>query len=168
METCQSGRLYLFAKEAGCKRPREFESPRFRKFMLIEKDNIFNEVKALELPLGEYCVVGGGVLSAHSLRPHGDIDLLITKKLQAELEKRDWQKVQKRIDFEVLVFKNVEASTDMVTLENYKPNINEVIKKSDIINDIPFSNLLDVVDFKKALGREKDLTDIKLIKSFLK
>ena len=31
MEPCQSGLTYLFAKEAGCKSPREFESPRLRK-----------------------------------------------------------------------------------------------------------------------------------------
>ena len=30
MEPCQSGLTYLFAKEAGCQSPREFESPRFR------------------------------------------------------------------------------------------------------------------------------------------
>jgi hypothetical protein len=30
METCQSGLTYLFAKEAGCKSPREFESRRLR------------------------------------------------------------------------------------------------------------------------------------------
>ena len=30
MEPCQSGLTYLFAKEAGCKSPREFESRRFR------------------------------------------------------------------------------------------------------------------------------------------
>ena len=30
MESCQSGLTYLFAKEAGCKSPREFESRRLR------------------------------------------------------------------------------------------------------------------------------------------
>ena len=30
LETCQSGRTYLFAKEAGCKSPRGFESRRLR------------------------------------------------------------------------------------------------------------------------------------------
>ena len=31
-EPCQSGRMYLFAKEAGCKSPRWFESSRFRDY----------------------------------------------------------------------------------------------------------------------------------------
>ena len=30
MEPCQSGLTYLFAKEAGCNSPREFESRRLR------------------------------------------------------------------------------------------------------------------------------------------
>lgn len=30
METCQSGRMYLLAKEAGLNRPRGFESHRLR------------------------------------------------------------------------------------------------------------------------------------------
>ncbi len=34
LEPCQSGLTYLFAKEAGCKSPREFESRRFRKYKI--------------------------------------------------------------------------------------------------------------------------------------
>ena len=33
-ETCQSGLMYLFAKEAGFNRPREFESRRLRQVEL--------------------------------------------------------------------------------------------------------------------------------------
>ena len=35
MEPCQSGLTYLFAKEAGCKSPRWFESSRLRYFVLL-------------------------------------------------------------------------------------------------------------------------------------
>ena len=53
--------------------------------------NIFDQVKSLNLPLGKYVVVGGGVLAAHGIRDFKDIDILITEELFDELKKNGKQ-----------------------------------------------------------------------------
>ncbi len=54
-EPCQSGRMYLFAKEAGCKSPRWFESSRFRKIMV---DPTLNSILKTMWALDEKIVMG--------------------------------------------------------------------------------------------------------------
>ena len=41
----------------------------------METPAIVTEVLALELPLGQYVVIGSGTLSAYGIRKHNDIDL---------------------------------------------------------------------------------------------
>ena len=41
MEPCQSGLTYLFAKEAGCNSPREFESRRLRTYKKEPEKGLF-------------------------------------------------------------------------------------------------------------------------------
>ena len=43
MEPCQSGLTYLFAKEAGCKSPRWFESSRLRSYKNDSMESFFVE-----------------------------------------------------------------------------------------------------------------------------
>lgn len=42
---------------------------------------IFEDVKKLNLPTDQYAVVGSGVMSAHGIRSHHDVDLIVTKNL---------------------------------------------------------------------------------------
>lgn len=49
--------------------------------------NIFDHVKSLNLPFGEYVVIGSGVMSAHGIRQHKDVDLLVTPALYETLKK---------------------------------------------------------------------------------
>jgi hypothetical protein len=55
----------------------------------------------------------------------------------------------------------------MLSLPNYNPDINMLIKNAEIINGLAFTRLTDVIDFKRALGRPKDLVDIDLIRKRL-
>lgn len=107
-------------------------------------------------------------MSAHGIRGHQDIDLLVTPDLYDELKQRGWQVKQITADFAVVVCDIFEASPKMMTLPNYKPDIEKLIKTADIINDVAFVKLTDVIDFKRAMGREKDTNDIALIKKYLK
>ena len=47
--------------------------------------------------------------------------------------------------------------------ESYLTTTEEAIKTADIINGYPFLNIAETIKFKKALGREKDFKDIKLL-----
>lgn len=134
----------------------------------LPNNDIFSQVKSLNLPLGKYAVIGSGVMSAYNIHKHKDIDLVVTQDLYEELKIRGWQTKQIKLDFEVIVLGISEASYKIVTLDNYQPDVKFLINNADVINEIAFTKLNDVIDFKRALGREKDIQDIILIENFLK
>jgi hypothetical protein len=134
----------------------------------ILKNDIFDQVRSLNLPIRKYAVIGSGVMSAYDIRTHKDIDLVVTQDLYEELKNQGWQIKQIKPDFEVVVSGIVEASSKMVTSDNYRPNIESLINEADVINGIAFTKLTEVADFKRVLGREKDVSDILLIEDFLK
>jgi len=129
--------------------------------------SIINQVKALNLPLGQYVVVGSGAMSVHGIRPHKDIDLLVTPELYDELKQRGWTEEEKKPGFFVVTHGDVEASPKMITVNSYQPDINNVIADADIIDGAAFMKLDELIAFKTALGREKDINDIALIKVYL-
>lgn len=129
--------------------------------------DIFAEVTALDLPGGAYLVIGGGVLSAHGIRPHEDIDLLVTPELFATLPEMGWESKEIRPDFTVLIRGHAEASAEMITLPNYTPPIAELFAHPEFVHGVPCMPLSELIRFKQALGREKDLRDIELVRAHL-
>jgi len=125
---------------------------------------IFEEVKKLNLPVDQYAVVGSGVMSAYGIRPHHDVDLIVTKNLFGVLKNNGWQGVPNRNS--VLKKDNYEVDADYKYGE-YQPNHEELIRNVDIIEGVPFISLSELIKFKKALGRDKDNKDIELIEQYL-
>lgn len=128
---------------------------------------IFERVAELGLPLGQYAVIGSGVMAAHGIRDFKDIDLLVTPELYEELKQKGWQEKAVRPDFIVIEKGMAEASPGIMTLPTYRPDISKLIAEADIINGIPFVKLEEVIAFKRAMGREKDFKDIELIENYL-
>jgi len=50
---------------------------------------------------------------------------------------------------------------------NYKPSLKHLIETANIINEIPFVNLFEIILYKKEFNREKDVVDIELINKYL-
>ena len=130
-------------------------------------------VPVAELTLGEngtivsqsrYAVVGSGVMSAHDIRPHHDVDLIVTKNLFETLKNDGWQSVPNRNS--VLKNGNYEVDVDYKYGE-YHPDHNGLIRNAEIIDGVPFIRLGELIKFKKALGRDKDKKDIELIEQYL-
>lgn len=130
--------------------------------------NIFEEVQRLNLPLGEYAVVSSGTMMAHGIREARDIDLLVTPRLYTELKTRGWEAKQLKPTFTVVKNGIAEASPEMIFTGSYRPDIFAIIARAEIINGVVFQTLTDVLDFKRALNRAKDITDIALIAKYLK
>ncbi|KKW30063.1 MAG: hypothetical protein UY72_C0024G0010 [Candidatus Uhrbacteria bacterium GW2011_GWD2_52_7] len=128
---------------------------------------IIHQVKSLNLPLGQYIIVGSGAMSVHGIRPHKDVDLLVTPDLYDELKRRGWTEEEKKPGFFVVHQGDAEASPAMITVNDYQPDIHAVIADADIISGVAFMKLDELVRFKTALGREKDLRDLKLITTYL-
>lgn len=134
---------------------------------------IADQVKSLNLPLGSYTVISSGSLEAHGIRPAKGIDLQVTKELYEQLKNQGWKEkvVDPKVDFKILQKDNFEAGYEMIVFKdpkvNWKPDPQEVINDSDIIDGVAFMNLHDLRNFKLAMNREKDFEDIKLIDQHL-
>src|ERR1700733_10485656 len=53
--------------------------------------DIFEEVKKLHFPLGQYVIVGSGTMAAKNIRESHDIDIVVSEKLFNECKKAGWK-----------------------------------------------------------------------------
>jgi hypothetical protein len=137
-----------------------------RKFKNISI-NIISNVKKFHLPIGKYAVVGGGALAARGIRGYNDVDLIVTEDLYEQLKNDGWEEKEKHANYFHLYRDDAEVAKNFIHIDGCPLNPVDVIKNSDIIEDIPFMSLDDLLKLKQALGREKDLKDIELIMKYL-
>ena len=131
-----------------------------------KKFNIFEKVKELNLPFGKYVIVGSGTLDALGIRSANDIDIAVTKDLAEELSKDNtWQK-EEHYD-QTFLQKDIFTIIPKLNWEKYDITTEEAIKSALVINERPFMSLEHVLKFKKALNKEKDQKDIKLLEEML-
>jgi hypothetical protein len=127
--------------------------------------NIFRRLKELNFPLGEYVLVGSAPLAARGLREASDLDIAVTDKLWRQLKASGkYQEIEKY----GRIFLDVEDIDIISQLdwEAYPTTVKEAIKTADIIDGFPFLSISETIKFKKALGREKDFHDIKLLEDY--
>lgn len=127
--------------------------------------NIIQKIKELNLPLGQYVVVGSGTLDVLGIRPAGDIDIAVTKELHQKLrETGEWKEYEKYN--KIFLTKDVFEIIPKLEFELYPTTAEEAISSALIIDGIPFMNLDELIKFKLSQGREKDLRDIELVKKY--
>jgi hypothetical protein len=130
--------------------------------------NIIQEVKKLNLSIGQYAVIGSGPMAVRDIRQANDIDFIVTQELYDKLVASGWQKEH----FEGkggpwgISHGVFEANTSW-SVNDYHPDPQQLINDADVIDGVAFIRLEDVVQWKKACAREKDLKDIELIKTYL-
>lgn len=129
--------------------------------------NIITKIKELNFPIGEYVVVGSGILDALNIRKANDIDIAVTPKLHEQLRKTGEFKEDIRYNTIFLLKDGLEIIPQL-NWEKYDTTTEEAISSAKIIEGVPFMNLEELIKFKTALGREKDFKDIELIKKYLK
>ena len=128
---------------------------------------IFEKVKKLDLPPGEYVVIGAGILEALGIRNTHDVDIIVAQKLFEKLRESKIYKEEIRWNKIFLIGNQIEIGIKL-DWENYSTTIKEAINTATIIDGVPFLNLEETIKFKKAMGREKDFKDIELIEKYLK
>ncbi len=134
--------------------------------------DIFKTVSALNLPRGEYAVVGSGILAAKGIRRADDVDLVMTLDLMKRLLVEGWKTNPTAFaitgrEFMSITNGSVEAFSDMKR-GTYMTDTIDIIRSAEVIKGIPFMNFEETKAFKAALGRPKDTTDIQLIDEYLK
>lgn len=129
--------------------------------------NVLHTVKALNLPLGEYLVIGSGAMAVRGIREAKDIDLLVSHNLYTKLIDDGWDEREVHPGYKVIEKDRIEASPDIITLENYQPDTIALMREAETIEGVPFMSLEELKKFKQALGRDKDKADILLIDAYL-
>lgn len=119
--------------------------------------NIFERIKSLDLPFGQYVIVGSGIMEAFGMRKATDIDISVTEELFEKL--RDVVDIWRQ--------EGIDIKTKLLNGE-YPVTTQELINSAITIEGIPFMNLEELIKFKQATAREKDFKDIELIETYLK
>jgi len=116
------------------------------------------ELKKLNLPIDQFAIFGSGPLAVRGLRENDDLDIVASEELWNQLTEKYKPVSDKEIKIgSIQIFKHWRPWFD---------DSRELIESADLINGVRFVNLADVKKWKSAMGREKDLADIKLIDKF--
>ena len=122
------------------------------------------ELKALNLPRNKFAIFASGPMAIRNLRENQDIDVIVKEPLWKELSKKHNIILKNNGKTKCIEIRNIEIFND------WKPwfdDINELIDTADIIQNIRFVKLTYVLEWKKAMNREKDIRDIKIIEDYM-
>lgn len=133
----------------------------------MTRDDILVAVKELGLPPGEYVVYGSCPLAMVGICEAGDIDMLVSPALFADLQQRGWKEISKGEGDKPVTSGVFEAHPNWL-FSPYAPTLEHLLATADTIDGIAFANLDEVRKWKEASGRPKDFVDIELIDDYLK
>ncbi len=129
---------------------------------------VAGKIKKLDLPLGTYALFGSVPMAAHGIRECRDIDVVASPELYNRLKTmRGWKEKALPDGTKSLVKDNVEIYPEWKWCREYQPDTQRLIDEAEIIDGIPVVKLEEVLMWKRASGREKDLKDIGLIERYL-
>lgn len=132
----------------------------------------FEAFRKLGLPIGQYCITGGGPLGIRNLREINDIDIVVSADLWEQLAKT--YKVIEAKGVTKIVFADIdvealrEGSFGKLEDRNKGRTVLERISRAELIDGLPFESLDDFIYFKRKSGRPKDLRDIEIAESLIK
>lgn len=124
--------------------------------------NFAQKINELNLQAGTYVVVGSGILNALGIRESEDVDLVVTEDAYQMLNEKGWEHGEWR-DQPVL-----RRDVFDIGRHWYGKGVKELLKTAQVVDGIPYLSLDDVYEWKKGLGREKDIRDIALIDEYRK
>mgnify|MGYP006385881877 CR=1 len=130
---------------------------------------MISRIKSLGLPIGKYIVFGSSVMEIHGIRKAKDIDLIVDDEVYSELKKRGWKRhwfFRRVLTCKALKSGGIEAFSN-IKWKKYRVENDELFKKAELINGVPFMSLKDYLFYKKHLPREKDKRDVELIEKYL-
>lgn len=137
----------------------------------MDRVQLIDLLKSIDLPIGEWCVFGGACLAANDIRPAEDVDIFVTPKLYTKLSQRGWEEhVTNSTNSCYLQTVHdgitVQAFTACGT-SKWRPQVERYINTPEIIGGMPFMPLEEMYAWKAATRRSKDLEDIAKIEPYL-
>ncbi|MCL5428106.1 MAG: hypothetical protein M1321_02905 [Candidatus Marsarchaeota archaeon] len=131
-------------------------------------DEIKRKVKELNLPMGKYAIFGSVPLAVHGIRETNDIDIIVTPELYARFEATgEWKEETLSDGGKKLVKDSFEVMKTWWSSDSYRRDVTKLIADAEMIDGVPVVRLEELLAWKKAFGREKDIMDVKLIEEYL-
>ena len=115
-------------------------------------------------------------MEAFGIRLANDLDIVVTEDLFGELMKQGWKlcecekcqaKWQRGSTDRTLKGDGVDILSEYSCGDLYHADTGELIKNAAIVDGVPFVQLEELLKWKKAARREKDLKDVALLEEFL-
>ncbi len=129
-------------------------------------ETLLGQLKKLDLPEGQYIVVGSGPLAAKGIRESHDFDILVTWDLWTKLKQKYPLSKTEPVENIDLGDIQILGHGSMFRRENIA-TIDEIMSTAEIIDGVKFLNLKLLKQFKLDEGREKDLKDVELIDNYI-
>ncbi len=131
-------------------------------------DAKFDEVRALNLPIGRYAITSSGPLGIRDIRQIGDIDLIVDDGLWEILSARfgtvtedDVAKIRIGEDIEIL------GAGSFLTTKLDGPTVDVQLAASEVHDGLSFVSLEHILWFKEHMMRDKHQADIAVLKRLL-
>lgn len=136
--------------------------------MKLEDHELFRKLLSLQLTKGDYAVFGSGPMYIHGLRYSiHDLDLIARGRAWEEAIWMGKPSVtEKGKGNRILLF-----GGDIEIFDAWAPgewDINDLIDNAEVFEGMRFVRLEYVLEWKKMMGREKDMIDIHRIESYYK
>lgn len=128
--------------------------------------DIVRKVKKLNLPGGSYVVVGSGTMEVLGIRETRDIDLVVSPEIYEKLKQEGWEEKVRDDGTSFLVYNLYEVARTWDDVSG-EPNLESLLQDAHIVDSIPFVKVERLMEWKKRKGRDKDITDVELIKDYL-
>ena len=133
----------------------------------MDSQQVLAELRALDLPVDQYVVVGGAALSIRGLRSTEDIDLVVVPILFDKLKSAGWRQKTRPNGAPGLKRGCVEIYLDVNT-ESFGRGIDWLLAHAEIMEGVPLVDLETLMGWKKTYGREKDTRDVELLERVLR
>ena len=125
---------------------------------LLRRADIIERMKSFPYEQEDYWIITGAALVLYGIRQKThDIDLGCTERMADILQQQGY--LHKVMDDGCRWFK---LSEDLEVFENWL--YDEVVR----VDGLPVMSIRGIMEMKEALGRDKDLRDLQLIRNYLK
>lgn len=131
-------------------------------------DDIVSQAMGLDLPEGEYAICGGAVLAIHGLRATADIDMVVTPRIYGQFQQHGWrEKIRPDSDRSHALLHGVFDMATVWSVNDYQPDPQNLIQNAVSTRRLSFVRLEEVLKWKRACQRPKDVRDVELIEAYL-
>lgn len=133
--------------------------------------NIFEEVRKLGFSSEQFIVIGSGIMAVRGIRDAYDLDIVVSQELFDICESNGWELKPwthpRKIGKHWLKKGKIELMTDIQSGdEDY--DLERLKKEGELINNVWFISLSQLIKLKRNYGRPKDFNDINLMEEYLK